>query len=81
MSYKPCSFGGRLVFLKSVPKQLLIQGDIFDSLKKVYACERLHAKGIKFRARKQLVCRNKTCFISIFSWEQMDLEILGSKSP
>ena len=36
MSYKPCSLGGRVVLKNReiIPKHLLIQGALFDSLKK-----------------------------------------------
>lgn len=46
---------------------LWIRGAPSDSLKKFYPFKRFYGKGIKFRLRKQLVCNDKTCFISIFS--------------
>lgn len=79
MSYKPCSFGG-WYFLKSVPKQLLIQGDISDSLKKVYACKILYAKGIKFRAESSLCVGIKLASFLYLVEGTFDLEILRSKS-
>ena len=48
-------------------KHLRIHGALSDSLKKFYPFKRFYAKGIKFRLRKQLVCKDKTYFISIFS--------------
>ena len=48
-------------------KHLWIHGALSDSLKKFYPFKRFYAKGLKFRLRKQLVCNDKTCFISIFS--------------
>lgn len=61
MIYKPWSLGGRVVLKsESIPKQLLIQGTIFASLMKFYACKKFYARGIRFGARKKLVCNNKT---------------------
>lgn len=79
MSYKPCIFGGWYFFL-SVQKQLLIQGDIFDSLKKVYACKRLYAKWVKFRAESSLCVGIKLASFLYLVEGRFDWEILGSKS-